>query len=105
MMRAFDAGSRAGGCRSRFTAHAVAMLNLLRQPFLPVLREANCLCGSRSGWYALCLFGRGRVSAATGSRCVRSRRKKLSRFRRLPRRGYGPDSKTILVTVVHTRTI
>jgi len=66
MMRAFDAGSRAGGCRSRFTAHAVAMLNLLRQPILPVLRDANCLCGSRSGWYALCLFERGRASAATG---------------------------------------
>lgn len=32
---------------------AGAALNLLRQPFYPVLREANGFRGSRYSWYAL----------------------------------------------------
>jgi hypothetical protein len=37
---------------------AVAELTLLRQPFRPVLREANGFRGSRYSWYALSSFGR-----------------------------------------------
>lgn len=37
---------------------AFAVLTLLRQPFKPVLREANGFRGSRYNWYALSCFGR-----------------------------------------------